>query len=170
MGLRQIRKFSIFSQRSNTTVSFTMKQNSSVGSLSRPWRNVNGETTFGALTWHLFLPTLLPVWPDCWIICLLFGHLQHLKIAQKHIKFATISSKCLKSKRTLSKWPKLFNVVAKWRNFAESGHTVSMQMFCGESLPTYYPLYLLLLPLCYLSCEMQSVLFQSTCSLMMRNV
>ena len=33
------------------------------------------------------------VWPDCWIICLIFGHLQHWKCAQKYIKFANASQK-----------------------------------------------------------------------------
>ena len=37
---------------------------------------------------------LIPaVWPDNNIFCLLFGHLEQYKFAQKHTKFAKINSK-----------------------------------------------------------------------------
>ena len=37
--------------------------------------------------------SLVPVWQDCWIICLIFGHLQHWKCAQKYIEYANASQK-----------------------------------------------------------------------------
>ena len=33
-----------------------------------------------------------------------------------------LAQNVLKSKLTLSTWPKVFNVVPKWRNFAKSSH------------------------------------------------
>ena len=40
------------------------------------------------------------------------------KISQSKLKTLAITN------WTLSKWPKFFNVVVKWRYFAKSGHTI----------------------------------------------
>ena len=63
------------------------------------------------------------VWPDCWIICLIFGHLKHWKIAQEHIKFAKVSTKCFQILNEHFQKGQVFNAMPKWQNFAKSGHT-----------------------------------------------
>ena len=63
------------------------------------------------------------VWPDCWIICLIFGHLKHWKIAQEHLKFAKVSTKCFQILNEHFQKGQVFNAMPKWQNFAKSGHT-----------------------------------------------
>ena len=61
-----------------------------------------------------------------WIDCLFnIWPFTEIKNLPKHINFTKVSSKFANTKWTLSKWPKFFNNISKWQNFAKSGHTVS---------------------------------------------
>ena len=61
-----------------------------------------------------------------WIDCLFnIWPFTEIKNLPKHINFTKVSSKFANTKWTLSKWPKFFNNISKWQNFAKSGHTGS---------------------------------------------
>ena len=73
------------------------------------------------------------MWPDDYIICKLFGHLQQWIFAQKQKNPKVGSTFCQIINKHLRKAQRL-NFLPKLLNFATSGHT---ELSIRVSLPTY---------------------------------
>ena len=73
----------------------------------------------------IFLYLKHTVWPNGNLVNFNILPFSAMRICQIAHKIGQSKLKTLANTNwTLSKWPKYFNVVVKWRNFAKSGHTV----------------------------------------------
>ena len=92
-----------------------------VSSKIKPHFEVNGLHIPLNSSKLLFSIHTLTVWPDPWIICWIFGHLEQLKCAQIFAKVGSQSCQILNS--WLRNGQRLFKILPKWPNFTKSGHT-----------------------------------------------
>ena len=82
---------------------------------------------FTAITLNdvLWRQVILPVWPDGYRICSIFGYLEQWEYAQYCRFFAWVYLKFARYKINGQKIAKDFVFFPKWRTFAKSGHTAS---------------------------------------------
>ena len=73
--------------------------------------------------WHSLI--WWAVWPDCYIIFSIFGHLEQREFAQKYKMFVKVGSQSFQIHNTHSRnGPNVFLILPKWWNFIKSGHTL----------------------------------------------